>query len=137
MTEVRFPHRVHQPKPDLENEAGERWGQTMTISNRNGSQASQQQSDRPAPGTVTRGEYPRGFVGGTPVSVMVYVNLSLLRDEARARKLLPGVPSLPVNQADFRTTLKKLGFLTRDPRAKERKKPGLRRARRAPQWSKR
>lgn len=40
-------------------------------------------------------------------------------------------------QADFRTTLKKLGFLTRDPRAKERKKPGLRRARRAPQWSKR
>ncbi|MBP9747766.1 30S ribosomal protein S9 [Patescibacteria group bacterium] len=40
-------------------------------------------------------------------------------------------------QADFRTSLKKLGFLTRDPRAKERKKPGLRRARRAPQWSKR
>jgi small subunit ribosomal protein S9 len=40
-------------------------------------------------------------------------------------------------QADFRTSLKKLGFLTRDPRAKERKKPGLRRARRSPQWSKR
>lgn len=40
-------------------------------------------------------------------------------------------------QADLRATLKKLGFLTRDPRAKERKKPGLRRARRAPQWSKR
>ncbi len=37
----------------------------------------------------------------------------------------------------FRKTLKKLGFLTRDPRAKERKKPGLRKARRAPQWSKR
>ena len=29
------------------------------------------------------------------------------------------------------------GLLTRDPRAKERKKPGLKRARRAPQWSKR
>jgi len=29
------------------------------------------------------------------------------------------------------------GFLTRDPRKKERKKPGLRKARRAPQWSKR
>lgn len=33
--------------------------------------------------------------------------------------------------------LKKAGFLTRDPRKKERKKPGLKRARRAPQWSKR
>ena len=40
-------------------------------------------------------------------------------------------------QPDARTTLKKLGFLTRDSRAKERKKPGLKRARRAPQWSKR
>ncbi len=37
----------------------------------------------------------------------------------------------------YRKTLKKLGFLKRDPRAKERKKPGLRKARRAPQWSKR
>lgn len=37
----------------------------------------------------------------------------------------------------FRKTLKKVGYLTRDPRAKERKKPGLRRARRAPQWAKR
>jgi len=39
--------------------------------------------------------------------------------------------------ATFRKTLKKVGYLTRDPRAKERKKPGLRRARRAPQWAKR
>ena len=39
--------------------------------------------------------------------------------------------------AEFRTTLKKAGFLTRDPREKERKKPGLKRARRAPQWAKR
>lgn len=37
----------------------------------------------------------------------------------------------------YRTVLKKLGFLMRDPRAKERKKPGLRKARRAPQWGKR
>ena len=36
-----------------------------------------------------------------------------------------------------RTTLKKSGFLTRDPRAKERKKYGLKRARKAPQFSKR
>ena len=37
----------------------------------------------------------------------------------------------------FRKRLKKAGFLTRDPRQKERKKPGLKKARRAPQWSKR
>lgn len=33
--------------------------------------------------------------------------------------------------------LRKAGYLTRDARVKERKKPGLRRARRAPQWAKR
>jgi small subunit ribosomal protein S9 len=38
---------------------------------------------------------------------------------------------------DFKKRLKKAGFLTRDPRERERKKPGLKRARRAPQWSKR
>ena len=38
---------------------------------------------------------------------------------------------------DFRTTLKAAGFLTRDPRMKERKKYGLKAARRAPQFSKR
>ena len=37
----------------------------------------------------------------------------------------------------FETSLKKEGFLTRDPREKERKKPGLKRARKAPQWQKR
>lgn len=38
---------------------------------------------------------------------------------------------------DFRKRLKRAGFLKRDPRMKERKKPGLKRARRAPQWQKR
>lgn len=37
----------------------------------------------------------------------------------------------------FRKTLKRAGFITRDPRSKERKKPGLKAARRAPQFSKR
>lgn len=37
----------------------------------------------------------------------------------------------------LRPNLRKAGFLTRDPREKERKKPGLKRARRAPQWQKR
>ncbi|MBR1442640.1 MAG: 30S ribosomal protein S9 [Firmicutes bacterium] len=38
---------------------------------------------------------------------------------------------------DLRSSLKKEGFLTRDPRMKERKKYGLKAARRAPQFSKR
>ncbi len=37
----------------------------------------------------------------------------------------------------MRTTLKKLGHLKRDPRRKERKKPGLKKARKSPAWSKR
>ena len=39
--------------------------------------------------------------------------------------------------AEFRPVLKAAGFLTRDPRMKERKKPGLKKARRASQFSKR
>jgi len=38
---------------------------------------------------------------------------------------------------ELRKPLKKLGFLKRDPRSKERKKPGLKKARKRPQWSKR
>ena len=41
------------------------------------------------------------------------------------------------NEDSFRKKLKVAGFVTRDPRAKERKKPGLKAARRAPQFSKR
>lgn len=41
------------------------------------------------------------------------------------------------NEDSFRKKLKVAGFITRDPRAKERKKPGLKAARRAPQFSKR
>ncbi len=47
-----------------------------------------------------------------------------------ARALLQADP-------DYRPTLKVAGFLTRDPRMKERKKYGLKAARRAPQFSKR
>lgn len=38
---------------------------------------------------------------------------------------------------EWKATLRKAGFLTRDPRMKERKKPGLKRARKAPQYTKR
>jgi len=40
-------------------------------------------------------------------------------------------------EADYRPALKRAGFLTRDPRMKERKKYGLKKARKAPQFSKR
>ena len=41
------------------------------------------------------------------------------------------------NEDSYRKILKRAGMITRDPRAKERKKPGLKAARRAPQFSKR
>ncbi len=47
-----------------------------------------------------------------------------------ARALLKSDPEL-------RSALRRGGFLTRDPRVKERKKPGLKRARKAPQYTKR
>lgn len=45
--------------------------------------------------------------------------------------------ALLIVDPEYRKTLRSLGYLTRDPRVKERKKPGLKRARRAPQFSKR
>ncbi len=38
---------------------------------------------------------------------------------------------------EFKAALRRAGYLTRDPRMKERKKPGLKRARKAPQYTKR
>lgn len=43
----------------------------------------------------------------------------------------------PTSETSFRRILKSCGFITRDSRKKERKKPGLKKARRAPQFSKR
>lgn len=57
---------------------------------------------------------------------------------AQADAILLGVArALVVYDEELKTTLRKAGFLTRDPRIKERKKPGLKRARKAPQFSKR
>ena len=46
-------------------------------------------------------------------------------------------PNEDSGETSYRTILKRLGFITRDSRVKERKKPGLKAARRAPQFSKR
>lgn len=45
--------------------------------------------------------------------------------------------ALSLAQPDLRRVLRRAGFLTRDPREKERKKAGLKRARKAPQYTKR
>lgn len=57
---------------------------------------------------------------------------------AQAEALRHGIArALLVYDLELRTKLKKLGYLRRDPRAKERRKFGLKKARKSPQWSKR
>ncbi len=59
-----------------------------------------------------------------------------IRGQADAVKL--GIArALLVHNPDLRATLKPLGVLTRDPREKERKKYGFKKARKSPQWAKR
>ena len=68
----------------------------------------------------------------------VYVNVygGGLTGQAGAIRL--GISrALPQAEPECRSALKKAGFLTRGPRGKERKKYGLKKARRAPQFSKR
>lgn len=70
------------------------------------------------------------------VNISVKVAGGGIRGQAEATRHGISRALLLINPT-FRVSLKKLGFLTRDSRRKERKKPGLKRARRAPQWSKR
>ncbi len=58
--------------------------------------------------------------------------------QSQADAIAHGIARLLVRlNPDWKKLLKSKGLTTRDPRMKERKKPGLRRARRSPQWSKR
>lgn len=59
-----------------------------------------------------------------------------LHGQAEAARLGIARALLKINP-EYRSALKKLGYLTRNPREKERKKYGLKKARRAPQWAKR
>jgi small subunit ribosomal protein S9 len=68
--------------------------------------------------------------------VMVKVQGGGLTGQAEAIRLAIARALIDFS-VDYRKRLKKAGFLTRDSRRKERKKPGLKRARRAPQFSKR
>ena len=67
-----------------------------------------------------------GFTGQTGAIRLGITRALLQYDEANAE-----------SETGFRKILKKAGFITRDSRMKERKKPGLKSARRAPQFSKR
>jgi small subunit ribosomal protein S9 len=69
-------------------------------------------------------------------NVSVLVRGGGITGQAQAIRL--GVSrALLVADPDLKSRLRKAGFLTRDPREKERKKPGLKRARKAPQYTKR
>ena len=70
------------------------------------------------------------------MNVSIYVKGGGVNGQAVASRL--GISrALLLMDSELRKVLKKEGFLTRDPRVKERKKPGLKKARRAPQWKKR
>ena len=68
----------------------------------------------------------------------VFVNVNGGGFTGQAGAIKHGIARALLNvDEEFRSTLKKAGYLTRDPRMKERKKYGLKGARRAPQFSKR
>ena len=68
----------------------------------------------------------------------IYVNVCSGGISGQAGAIRLGISrALLLVSPDFRSSLKKAGLLTRDPRSTERKKYGLKKARRAPQFSKR
>jgi small subunit ribosomal protein S9 len=72
----------------------------------------------------------------TQLDVTVLVNGGGVTGQSDAVKL--GLARALIKMSpDFRPQLRKAGLLTRDPREKERKKPGLKRARKAPTYTKR
>jgi len=73
-----------------------------------------------------------------PVKFKATIHVSGSGIHSQAEAVRHGIARALVKfDEELRKDIKKAGFLKRDPRTKERKKPGLRKARRAPQWSKR
>lgn len=81
---------------------------------------------------------PLNAVGENPaqLDITVVVNGGGVSGQVGAIQLGVARALLLLNP-DLRSALRKGGFLTRDPRVKERKKPGLKRARKAPTYTKR
>ena len=75
-----------------------------------------------------------GFPGS--FSVVAKVSGGGINSQATAIRLGISRALVKINPESYKV-LRKLGFLTRDPRMRERKKFGLKRARKAPQWAKR
>lgn len=74
--------------------------------------------------------------GASVFAVTAHVNGGGTNSQAEA--IRHGIArAISEHQDTLRTPLKKAGFLKRDPRTKERRKFGLKKARKAPQWSKR
>jgi small subunit ribosomal protein S9 len=73
-----------------------------------------------------------GGVGGQADAASMGIARALCHRDEELPAPVPGAPS-----QRLRPILRKGGFLTRDAREKERKKPGLKRARKAPQYTKR
>lgn len=73
---------------------------------------------------------------GEQFDITVLVKGGGITGQAEAVRMGISRALLKVNP-DFRNVLRKAGILTRDAREKERKKPGLKRARKAPQYTKR
>lgn len=69
--------------------------------------------------------------------ITVHVNGGGIKGQMEAIRLGVARALLKVDEEQFRPMLRPLGLLTRDPRVKERKKPGLKRARKAPTYTKR
>ena len=79
---------------------------------------------------------PLNLVGRDNITISIKVQGGGIKGQVDAIK--HGIAKALLKTDDeFRATLKKEGLLTRDSRKKERKKPGLKKARKAPQWSKR
>jgi len=82
-------------------------------------------------------KFPLKAVGmDATADVVAHARGGGIRGQADALRLGVARALLKINP-DFRATLKPLGVMTRDPREKERKKYGLKKARKAPQWAKR
>jgi len=106
-------------------------GATITVNDKPAEEYFGREVDRfmlagPLVATGTAGRY----------SVSVHVSGGGITGQAAAVQM--GLArALLVIDPNFRPLLRQGGFLTRDARAKERKKPGLKRARKAPQYTKR
>jgi small subunit ribosomal protein S9 len=75
-----------------------------------------------------------GMLGNTDLTVKVHGGGFSGQEEAIRHGISRALVAM---DEGYKTSLRKAGYLTRDPREKERQKPGLKGARRSPQWSKR